>query len=160
MGFFGTLNGTVKNLTLKGSKVKGRNQVGFLSGSANNCTVENCTFEGSSEGVSNIGGCIGTSNTVSLSYISFAGDIIGTGDCVGGIIGTSEGTSSLTVCEFNGNQVSGNNYVGGICGTNKGKNSIVSKCYAYTTLNGKDYVGGICGMIKYQHDSDSYSGNV
>ena len=160
VGFFGTLNGTVKNLTLKGSKVKGRNQVGFLSGSANNCTVENCKFEGSSEGVSNIGGCIGTSNTVSLSYISFAGDIIGTGDCVGGIIGTSEGTSSLTGCEFNGNQVSGSNYVGGICGTNKGKNSIVSKCYAYTTLNGKDYVGGICGMIKYQHDSDSYSGNV
>ena len=152
VGFFGTLNGTVKNLTLKGSKVKGRNQVGFLSGSANNCTVENCKFEGSSEGVSNIGGCIGTSNTANLSDILFAGDITGTGDYVGGLVGKAEGNGNLKGCRLDGHQVNGVNYVGGICG--KANSYNISNCYVDADIIGIEYVGGIRG---YVFGGDSFS---
>ena len=155
VGFFGTLNGTVKNLTLKGSKVKGRNQVGFLSGSANNCTVENCKFEGSSEGVSNIGGSIGTSNTANLSNILFAGDITGTGDCVGGLVGKAEGNGNLKGCRLDGHQVNGVNYVGGICG--KANSYNISNCYVDADIIGIEYVGGIRGYVFGGGSSNSYT---
>lgn len=147
VGFFGMLNGTVKNLALKGSKVKGKSNVGFLSGSANSCIIYNCTFEGSVEGASNIGGCIGASYAADLSEIKFIGDVTGTGDCVGGIIGTADAYTKgcLSGCRFYGNHVSGANYVGGICGKTNYHN--IGNCYVEANIIGNEYVGGVRGYV-------------
>lgn len=157
VGFFGMLNGTVKNLALKGSKVKGNSNVGFLSGSANSCIISNCTFEGSVEGTSNIGGCIGASYAANLSEITFVGDVTGTGDCVGGIIGTADAYTkgSLSGCKLYGNQVIGVNYVGGICGRTNYHN--ISNCYVESNIKGKEYVGGIRGYVFGGDSWNSYT---
>ena len=144
VGFFGSLNGTVKDLTLKGSFVKGKDNVGFLAGTSI-ATISNCKIEGNVNGNSQVGGCIGYSNPVNMTNVSFSGDVIGISNYVGGIIGKAESTGYLTDCKFTGDKISGINYVGGICGSNNGSNNHISSCVVHTNIVGNDSVGGICG---------------
>ena len=113
VGFFGNFTGgTIMNLTLKGSYVKGNNYVGFLAGLGG--TIENCAFDGSVLGASFVGGCCGSegsfSNTVSTINVE------GSGDYVGGFSGQN---GKYQNCKLNNSYIRGNNYVGGICGSDK-----------------------------------------
>ena len=147
VGFFGNFTGgTIMNLTLKGSYVKGNNYVGFLAGLGG--TIENCAFDGSVLGASFVGGCCGSegsfSNTVSTINVE------GSGDYVGGFSGQN---GKYQNCKLNNSYIRGNNYVGGICGSDKQYHNQITYCYVYSNIYGNDNVGGMCG---YKFDESNY----
>ena len=170
VGFFGSLYyGTVKNLTLKGGKVKGKDYVGFLSGQHGD--ANDCYFEGSVSGASHVGGLTG--HSANFTRVTAKIDVEGTGDYVGGFSGQaniitdctltsnyvkgndfvggfSGSSGNITGSTITSNYVSGNNRVGGICGDQP---SVITSCYAYTDVKGNDYVGGICGIAKKESGS-------
>ena len=137
VGFFGNLTGgTVKNLTLNGSSVNGKDHVGFLSGKGG--TIDNCSFSGSVSGIAYVGGCTGSDGSFTTIYSSV--DVDGNGDYVGGVSGQN---GTFQKCKVSNNFIRGKNYVGGICGANI---SQVHSSYAYTNITGIDYIGGVCGQ--------------
>lgn len=137
IGFFGALDGaTVKNLTLKGSTVKGDVNTGTLSGYANNATISGINVQFSSvTGSERAGGLIGNAgagkNTISSCTIATAvgGQYINHG----GVVGINKGTLTLTSVKATGN-VSGTESVGGLVGNS-------------STLTAKDcaYIGNVTG---------------
>ena len=170
VGFFGSLYyGTVKNLTIKGGAVKGKDYVGFLSGEHGDAIF--CSFEGSVSGASHVGGLTG--HSANFTEVTAKIDVEGTGDYVGGFSGSANTISNCTLtsryvkgnnyvggfsgsggiitgCTITSNYVSGNNSVGGVCGNQP---SEIASCYAYTNVTGNDDVGGICGIAKKTFDS-------
>lgn len=138
VGFFGSLNyGTVKNLTLKGGVVKGKDYVGFLSGSDGD--ILDSSLEGYVNGSSHVGGCTGNRANITrvISTVDVSGD-----DYVGGISGEN---GSFNNCTVTNNYVSGHNFVGGICG-NEDNRRDMNSCHVHSKISGNDYVGGICGQ--------------
>lgn len=143
VGFFGSLDGgTVRNLTLKGSQVKGHDHVGLLSGYGG--SVSDCFFEGGVLGESYVGGCAGEYGN--FTRVRSTVDVKGwySGNYIGGISGKN---GSFNNCTVTSNYVSGNNYVGGICG-NEYYRQDMNDCYVYSNVSGNDYVGGICGQAR------------
>ncbi len=140
VGFFGSLDGgTVKNLTIKGSSVRGKNSVGFLSGYEG--VISNCILSGTVSGSSYVGGCTGDRGSFNniTSTIDVSGD-----DYVGGICGRKGSMDNCTVTNI---YVRGNNYVGGICGsTDVYWRGDFKACFVYSKVSGNNYVGGICGQ--------------
>ena len=117
-GLFGRIGtgGVLKKVCLIDNDVTGRYYVGGLVGS-NGGTVTNC---------------------------SAIGDVSGTGNRVGGLVGYNyEGT--LTSCSVTGN-TSGRGLLGGLIGDNNG---IVTNCFATGTVSGTDRVGGLVGNNYY-----------
>lgn len=140
VGFFGSLSGTVKNLTLKGNTISGRDYVGLVSGSAG--TVSDCIISGFVSGESYVGGCTGDGG--SFTRVTSTVDVKGRTNYVGGISGRN---GSFNNCTVTSNYVTGQNFVGGICGNEDGQ-QIMNDCYVYSNVSGIDYVGGICGIAK------------
>ena len=169
-GLVGILDygGTLQNLGVKASYIKGGYYVGGLCGSnemgyVTNCyntgsvegnssvggvcgwnssgTVTNCYNTGSVEGNNSVGGLCGmNSGTVTNCYNT--GNVTGTGDSVGGVCGYNYG-DTVTNCYNTGN-VTGNNQVGGVCGWND--MGSITNCYNTGSVTGTgDYVGGVCG---------------
>ncbi len=146
VGFFGSLSGTVKNLTLKGNTISGQDYVGLVSGSAG--TVSDCIISGFVSGESYVGGCTGDGG--SFTRVTSTVDVKGRTNYVGGISGRN---GSFDYCTVTNNYVTGNKYVGGICGDIDGQLNINS-CNVHSTVSGNDFlgdggdfVGGICGRI-------------
>ena len=168
-GLVGVLGegGTLQNLGVKASYIKGGNFVGGLCG-MNYGNVINCYNNGSVEGNEIVGGLCGTNyggtmtncyntgnvtgndahvgglcgmNYATVTNCYNTGNVTGTGDYLGGLCGwNSSGT--VTNCYNTGN-VSGNRFVGGVCGQNSGP---VTNCYNTGSVTGNDYVGGVCGQ--------------
>lgn len=65
----------------------------------------------------------------------------GSGDTLGGIVGSNRGT--IASCEFRG-VVSGNSAVGGIAGVN-GETGVISGCKSSASVSAESYAGGIAG---------------
>ena len=154
-GLFGYNSGTIKNVGLTNSYIKGDYYVGGVCGQ-NEGTISNCYNIGNVSGGSSVGGVCGMNydqGTISNCYNS--GTVNGN-DYVGGVCGHNNGT--ISNC-YNSGNVSGNDYnVGGVCGYNYGS---VSNCYNSGNVSGNDYnVGGVCGE-NYGSVSNCYnSGNV
>jgi hypothetical protein len=123
-GLFGSIDdiGTVKNLGVIASYIKGGNYVGGLAG--RNCMIAD-------EGDYRAG-------KIGNSY--FIGTVTGTGWFVGGLVGNNYG-------EINGSyfvgSVFGETIVGGLVGNN-GEGSI-NNSYSISTVTGTDKVGGFAG---------------
>jgi len=84
-GLFGSNDGTIKNLGVIASYIKGRWEVGGLAG-ANNGTISNSYATGNVAGTFIVGGLAGANNgTISNSYAT--GNVAGT-DYVGGLVGS------------------------------------------------------------------------
>lgn len=155
VGLFGnTSNATIKNLIIKGKTIKGKDNVGLLSGYGEKISIIDCSVEGSVIGNSYIGGLIGRISTSELSSISSIIDITGK-EYIGGVIGLAEGHGYINSCNVNGDNIQGSNYVGGVCGSNMGLENTISYCYCKATILGNDNIGGICGEIYCK--SSSYS---
>ena len=149
VGLFANLDGgTVKNLTLKGGSIVGKDRVGLLSGFVSNVTVENCTISGSVSGSSYVGGCAGCSISWRSRFRNISSTVSVSGDTyVGGISGADGDFNNCTVkTTF---VKSKGNFVGGICGAENAPRDMNS-CYVYTNVSGNDYVGGICGKANYR----------
>lgn len=139
-GLVGVLGsgGTLQNLGVKASYIKGGYHVGGVCGSSWG-TVSNCYNTGSVTGSDAVGGVCGTNDgTVTNCYNT--GSVTGS-FYVGGVCGLNE-FDTVTNCYNTGN-VTGNNQVGGVCGYN---DATVTNCYYLTGtaaggINGNDAAG-------------------
>ena len=171
IGTNGTATGTVKNVTLADSYVRGNEFVGGICGWNKGGTLQDCHNTGTVSGTTNVGGVCGkndsgtvdgcyNSGTVSAGF--FVGGVCGinnngstlknsyntgkvscTNDDVGGVCGWND-ASTVQGC-YNTGTVSGRESVGGVCGQNSGKGT-VQECYNTVTVSGTRNVGGVCGM--------------
>ncbi|MCD7947896.1 MAG: hypothetical protein LUG13_06340 [Oscillospiraceae bacterium] len=88
-----------------------------------------------------------TTYTTALIGAVSAGDIIATGNYVGGIIGTGADNACVRWSAVTGN-VSGGSYVGGLAGRLAASTAYVQDSYALSEVEGSgSYVGGIAGYI-------------
>lgn len=149
----GTLVGYISNSNISnchvklvnGNGVTGKTPVGGLAGYASN--TDFMTFSVSanvsaSEG--RVGGVVGKAESGgTLSDGSFFGEVVGTGNNTGGLIGISVGQTltNMTVKAT----VSGGDDTGGIAGSMQ--NGVLNVCNYEGTLSGAKYVGGIVGGL-------------
>ena len=86
--------------------------------------------------------------TIDLCYNS--GTVTGSGNFIGGIVGSGQSASKITMCNNSG-KVTGKYNVGGICGcmpTSSGvNNSILEKSYNSGDIEGVQAVGGLVGSV-------------
>ena len=137
VGYLGR-GGTLQNIGVKASYIKGGNYVGGVCGT-NSGTVSNCYNSGSVEGNQWVGGLCGY-NYGPVTNCCNTGSVTGTGSYTGGLCGNNSG--SVTNC-YNNGSVAGDNQVGGVCGMNDGN---VTNCYNTGKVTGtRDYTGGVCG---------------
>ncbi len=116
--------GTLQNLGVKASYIKGGNRVGGVCGT-NSGTVTNCYNTGNVKGNNYVGGVCGDNyRTVTNCYNT--GSVEGN-NSVGGVCGYNNRT--VTNC-YNTGSVTGSNDVGGLCGQNY---ATVTNCYYLDT---------------------------
>ena len=141
-GLVGVLGegGTLQNLGVKASYIKGSNFVGGVCGMNMMGNVTNCYNTGSVEGNNHVGGVCGYNYSGSVTNCYNTGNVTGTGDYVGGVCGDNDGT--VTNCYNTGNVTGNDAYVGGVCGYNGGT---VTNCYNTGSVEGNYSVGGVCG---------------
>ena len=124
VGYLGE-GGTLQNLGVKASYIKGGYYVGGLCG-RNRGTVTNCYNSGSVTGNDYVGGVCGENYAIVTNCYN-TGSVEG-GYYVGGLCGRNRGT--VTNC-YNTGSVTGNYaYVGGLCGQNY---ATVTNCYYLDT---------------------------
>lgn len=116
VGFIWDNKGTVKNLTLKDTKINSSSPVGAVAGYNNTSgIIENCHVTGASE-------------------------LWSSGNCAGGVVGWNYGR--ITACHVAKECKVKGCAVGGIVGSNNFSGPITG-CYALCSLEG-DKIGGIC----------------
>ena len=126
------------------------NSVGGIAGYMRNYgdSVSDCSNEGTVNGKAEVGGIVGFMCGSVSRCINYA-EITGTGDQVGGIVGSAYGTSNYSYREadiiscVNVGAVNGAQYVGGIAGGFYV--AVVWNCYNTADITGTKYVGGIVG---------------
>ena len=149
-GLFGYITGTVKNLGVQASYIRGKAHVGGISGVLNTGgIIQNCFYSGAVQGVEFMGGICGHAYyTTSILDCHNSGTVSAVqaenmpSRFWGGICGENYGT--ISDC-YNTGTISGyNNIAGGICGANYGT---ISGCYNTGAVNGYNNIGGgICGV--------------
>ena len=159
VGLFGCTNGaTIKNLTLKGTSVKGKSYVSILTAHSTSTIISDCNLSASLFGASYIGGCVGWGKNTTITNVSSTIEVTSSGDYAGGILGYAEGSGSISGSRVTCNNISGANYVGGICGANRGTVPFTT-CHVEANVNGGDYVGGVVGQINNSSGTDMTSCN-
>lgn len=158
VGYLGE-GGTLQNLGVKASYIKGRNIVGGLCG-MNSGTMTNCYNTGSVTGTGNgdyVGGVCGRNNG-NVNNCHNTGTVTGTGEYAGGLCGRNNG--NVSNC-YNIGSVEGNKIVGGLCGQN---DRTVTNCYNIGSVAGNDRVGGVCGRndgtVTNCYNTGSVKGNM
>ena len=150
-GLFGYLSGTISNLTIKYSNIKGGNAtgaiVGLNAGRVVNCNVENTFVTGGQK----VGGLIGISMTESSLENSSAHEnceVTGENN-IGGLIGYTNNNVSIDGCT-NGAALKGKDYVGGITGISFYGTTIKNSLNFSNKIEGENYVGGLVGYSAAQ----------
>jgi hypothetical protein len=190
LGLFSHIVGaTIADLGMTDVFIRGKSEIGSITGRSSISTITGCTVSCTLEGVTLTGGITGqnsgstitgctVSGMVSVS-ISQAGGIAGinvssgmisncsssatiTGDqTIGGITGYS--TSSVTASVSTGS-VTGTRNLGGIVGYNY-NNAVIDGCYSTGEVTGTDKnIGGIAGhnrnsVIRNSHSESHVTGN-
>ncbi|WP_347488557.1 InlB B-repeat-containing protein [Desulfoscipio sp. XC116] len=181
VGLFGVIGagGSVKNLTLSGAGVNGKNYVGAVAGKIEAAVIENAHLINSSITATSSfsGGLVGKAEgTFIINSCTVAASIItSSGSYIGGILGCADKTGGVvSSCTVLNSQVeTSKNSAGGICGCmNDGWE--VSRCsFTGGSVSGKGYVGGIAGQSGSSEDavyecyvdaditaSESYAGGI
>ena len=153
-GFFGRVDGTVKDLTVIG-EVNGTNECGGIAGTLLGGTVSNCYFAGSVKGDHRVGGIAGTmDNGSTVCGCMFRGSVTGEDDddnegyCrVGGIAGEALSGCVIETCAAEA-AVEGCTAVGGIVGYGSGVT--VQNClHTGDVTSNSNAVGGVAGYVMY-----------
>ena len=140
VGYLG--GGTLQNLGVKASYIKGGNRVGGLCGRNYHGTVTNCYNAGNVAGNSSVGGVCGYNNSGTVTNCYNTGSVAGN-IRVGGLCGWNSGT--VTNCYNTANVTGTGDYVGGLCGGNA-FGGTVTNCYNTGSVEGNYSVGGLCGQ--------------
>jgi len=131
--------------------VSGTRYVGGLVGYSRYFFMENCYATGDVSGERYVGGVAGElrgadslgESTTNLKGCYSTGNVSGTGNYVGGLVGNIAG-ATIDGCHSTG-KVSGVNEVGGVAGGIIGGS--VKNCYSTGDVSGNDYVGGVLGSF-------------
>ncbi|OYP64809.1 GLUG motif-containing protein [Prevotella sp. P2-180] len=126
VGFFAYSRGTIKNVGVVDSYIKGNEHVAGVCAYNMYGTISNCYNEGTvCGGGNNVGGVCSESYGGTVTNCYNAGAVSGTDNYVGGLCGNNYyGTITYS---FNRGQVSGVSNVGGICGLDSEGN--IKNCY-------------------------------
>eukprot|EP01030_Chromulinospumella_sphaerica_P008864 gene8864-8677_t len=171
VGLFASItNGTVKNLTLSGGSVVGRDNVGAIAGNVTTfaSVLDQLSSSASVSGTNNVGGLVGyLKGTLSYGVASGAvtGNAVADAGSIGGLVGRNVG--SIEHSHASGN-VSGEGagYVGGLVGSNVNTGQYyigsISTSYASGNVSSSgEIVGGLAGDNQGGNISKSYAtGNV
>ncbi|SFQ58017.1 filamentous hemagglutinin family N-terminal domain-containing protein [Nitratireductor indicus] len=155
-------NATVSDLTLSGGSIAGGQLVGALAGEFNGGTITSVSSNISVAGSEFVGGLVGASqNFTAISLASASGDVSGSGDTVGGLIGALfEGTLSQSYATGN---VSGSSLVGGLVGANgyASGGGTIDQSFATGNVTGAGYgLGGLVGSNEGAISNAYAMGNV
>ncbi|MFA9216694.1 MAG: beta strand repeat-containing protein, partial [Sphingomonadaceae bacterium] len=169
VGLFATLaTGTIRNLTLSGAVISGRNRVGALYGNSSaGGLVEQVQVDASVTGVSDVGGMSGR-NLATVSSVSSSGSVTGNaganGSNIGGLVGVNLGSISHAGSASSVSS-SGYGYTGGLVGSNQtNANGSAAIDHSYATGNvtaSGEIIGGLVGDNNGGSISVAYAtGNV
>ena len=149
-GLFGyVIGGTIKNIGIVDSYIKGGVDVGGVAGCGG--TIINCYNTGSVTGSERVGGVAGNGGT--LSYCYNAGDVTGS-NTVGGVVGDNY-SDTINDC-YNTGSVTGSSSVGGVAGYNS--EGTISNSFNMGNVMGASSVGGVAGANDYDGTvRDSYN---
>ncbi len=156
VGLFGYTSGaTIKNLSIEATTIKGKDNVGGVSGYSESTTINGVSFSGKIDGGSNIGGFVGNVGySVVLSGNTSTIDISASGDNVGGFAGYLGGDNTIQACKTCKSTINGHDFVGGICGKIYVDNvTNIDDCVSESNIVGNKYVGGLVGHTSHPHYS-------
>lgn len=153
IGLFGIADrGKISNVTLVKPIIKGRDNVGGITGAHG--VITNCVIIGGSiTGYSTVGGIAGSFNGGSIIGC-YCNAIVRGADYVGGI-GGQLGNGSATNNIFSGDVSATGQRVGGISGYLFSYNSVITYNYMTGSIEGREYVGGIVGICIYTNNTIS-----
>lgn len=174
--FAWVVGGTINNLGITDSYIKGKIYIGGVAGTCDGGVIENCYYTGSISASGNAGGVVGQNNGT-VQYCYNTGSLSGGSEnCMGGVVGVNIGTiensynsgsvsstgsnvggvvgligsylSPYTIKNsYNTGSVSGISSIGGVVGRNTG-NAAVQDCYNTGSVSGTELVGGVVGMSR------------
>lgn len=156
--YYGGLIGYATNITVSGVTneivlATSNSYVGGLIGFCQNATIENCHNNAKVSGIGNVGGIVGfTGDAQKVGFGSYitnctnSGDILATGDYVGGIVGWARDTYFTDVVNSGDIKTSGNT-VGGISSRVCGGS--VTNAQNSGNIEGTNNVGGITGHLSW-----------
>ena len=145
-GFFGYSKGTILNLSIENSLIRGSEYVGALCG-YNGGRIANCSNNGTVIGKWYVGGICGESWGNGIDNCVNTGTVSSSGPYCGGICGYNV-IGSITVC-FNTGTVSGHSFVGGICGELRADTNIFDSYNTGIVSASSGYAGGIVATLSY-----------
>jgi len=143
-GLFAAVNtvldtvGTVQNVGVVNSYIKGNNEVGGVVGHIEGGSITGCYNAGTVSGHNVVGGVVGNNVEGTIENCYNTGTISGE-NYIGGVVGANY--SSIENC-YNTGTISGENYIGGVVGAN---HSSIENCYNTGTISGENYIGGVAG---------------
>jgi len=147
----------------------GNSKAGGLIGGMDGAALEgyrldfsNCYATGSVRGTSSVGGLIGYSvQILGLDHCSASGEVYGSGNYVGGLIGYFEGAvSTIESCTATGNVSADGQDAGGLVGKSSlGTTGFIDirNCYATGRVYGNAANGNVGGLVGY---ADQYNNIV
>ncbi|TKX85768.1 hypothetical protein EXE43_11890 [Halorubrum sp. SS5] len=159
-GLFGSLeSGTVEDVALADHAVTGESQVGSLVGVSRNSTITNVTTAGLVRGTGRlVGGTVGISRTSTLANVTASGDVVGANSPVGGLTGSVVQTSTVRDVTVT-SEVSGPDQVGGLAGFNSA-GSAIRRATVSADVQGAVRVGGLVGENQGTIRTATVSGTV
>lgn len=156
--YYGGLIGYATNITVSGVTneivlATSNSYVGGLIGFCQNATIENCHNNAKVSGIGNVGGIVGfTGDAQKVGFGSYitnctnSGDILATGNYVGGIVGWARDTYFTDVVNSGDIKTSGE-IVGGISSRVCGGS--VTNAQNSGNIEGTNNVGGITGHLSW-----------
>ncbi|MBN1948727.1 MAG: T9SS type A sorting domain-containing protein [Candidatus Cloacimonetes bacterium] len=160
IGLFGNAyEAYICNLGVTNVNISGKNRTGALAGNTHNALIISCFSSGDVTGTGEYcGGLIGRSNCESeVIDCSSACNVSGY-DSVGGLAGANTGFSSLNSCFSRGAVQGSNQMTGGLAGYIW--HSSVMNSYSTGSVTGSEYVGGLTGWTGFSHIYYCYSANI
>lgn len=155
-GFFGYVNdGTISNVILKDSYIRGYEHVGGIAGLITSSNVIGCSYAGTVEGYIRVGGIVGNSNKGLIDQCYNEGQIKGlthseSGTAVGGIVGRVNGSVTISNCYNTGTVKNNKNQAGGIVGYIDDTSSVsvlIYNCFNRGSVSASVLPAGIVGSI-------------
>jgi len=148
-GLFGVIDdgAVIKNLGLIITRINGNSTIGGIVGRVVRGRVITCYAKGTIQGKKNVGGVAGAVDDGEISGCYFIGSINGSGDNIGGIVGSIDISATVKNCYSHDGTISGSSEIGGVVGYING-DGIVTACYSTVSVSGSSSdVGGIVGSI-------------
>jgi hypothetical protein len=148
-GLVGRMSGgQIQQIFIKADVTATANNAGGIIAEIFGATkIKESTNIGNVQGTNAVGGMIGqvTSGGAALLHVKNGGNVTGTLDYVGGIVGYAPAAATITE-SINSAAIQGRDYVGGIAGPIAGSSNILNS-YNRGDIVGRNYVGGVAGSI-------------